>query len=232
MSVTTASLQILRALPYDIGSGDVAASTTLYQGAFVCYDTSGNIVNAADTAGYVFAGLCVQDVDNSAGSAGDLSAQFYSDGVFKVTGSGFAAPDVGMAFYILDNQTLSTGDGAITEGVYVGVVEKYFSTTRIHVRLDPTGRLRLKGDVQTFVGEVAGVNATTIDLTALAAMYGGTGIYVTGVNQMNSITTSSGAFADRLVVTTDYTLAAGALTQVGDKSANTLQLALRGRLKE
>lgn len=232
MAATTVDLQILRSLPYDIGSGNVAAATTLYKGALANYDASGNIVNAADTDGHRFAGILLEGVDNSDGVAGDETAQFYVEGVFKVSGSGFAADDVGKPVYVLDNAHVVTGDGAVAEGVYAGIFEKYVSATRAYIRLDPTGRLRKKGDSQVFVGEVAGVNAAAIDLSALAAMYGGTDIYVTGVNFMNSITTSSGAFADRLVVTTDYTLSGGVLTQVGDKSATTLQLAIRGRLKE
>lgn len=72
-----------------------AAATTIYAGGSVCLDASGNAVPAADGAGDVY-GVAQEEVDNSAGSAGDLSVKCNA-GIFHFTNSSgdpVAAADV------------------------------------------------------------------------------------------------------------------------------------------
>lgn len=64
----------------------VAAATLIPAGVLVAEDASGNAINASDAAAIRVVGRCEQDVDNSAGAAGDLNA-IVKEGVFKFTNS-------------------------------------------------------------------------------------------------------------------------------------------------
>lgn len=70
----------------------LAAATILYAGALIALNSSGNAVAASDTAGLRVVGRAEETVDNSAGSAGDLSIDV-KEGVFKYANSGTAAVD-------------------------------------------------------------------------------------------------------------------------------------------
>jgi len=65
-----------------IGKGRVAASTRIFQGAMLGRNAAGFIVPFA--TGLFFAGHALEDCDNSAGSAGDLSVN-YRRGTYYAT---------------------------------------------------------------------------------------------------------------------------------------------------
>lgn len=91
----------------------VAAATTLYAGTLAALNSSGNLVNAADTAGLRVVGRVEADVDNSAGSAGDLYA-VVKRGVFRFANSGSDAVDAddkGKLCFVADNQTVNEAGG-------------------------------------------------------------------------------------------------------------------------
>ena len=67
---TNTTIDAIEYLAYDI-----AASTHIYQFTNVCFDASGNLVQASDTSGLQFAGMARREADNSAGSAGALQAE-------------------------------------------------------------------------------------------------------------------------------------------------------------
>ncbi len=59
-----------RATPYREGievEYPVAANTKIYAGSLVCVNAAGYAVPAADTSGYRFAGVALEQVDNSGG---------------------------------------------------------------------------------------------------------------------------------------------------------------------
>lgn len=65
-----------------IGGGKVAASTKIYQGAMLARNAAGHIVPFS--TGLFFCGHALEDCDNSAGSAGDLSVR-YRRGTYYAT---------------------------------------------------------------------------------------------------------------------------------------------------
>lgn len=114
----------------------VAASTYIYEGTLVFVSSAG--YGDDDTASGVneFAGIAVSAVDNSSGSNGDLAAEVYTDGVFELTGTGFAQTDVGSKIYATDNYTITTT--ATGNGVLIGECTEYVSSTKLKVRIDPS----------------------------------------------------------------------------------------------
>lgn len=114
----------------------VAASTRLYQGCMSFYNATGYLDD--DTASGVnrFAGVNIKEVDNSSGSAGDVSAEVFTEGSHVFEGSGFTQASVGQRVYATDNFTV-TCTAATAGAVYIGVCKEYISSTKIRVEIDP-----------------------------------------------------------------------------------------------
>jgi hypothetical protein len=103
----------------------VAAATALWAGILVCVNALGNLVQAADAAGLKVVGRCAQEVDNSAGAAGDLCADV-ERGVFKLANSEanpVTAADLFGPVYVEDEQTVASDPGvnAVIAGLCVGI---------------------------------------------------------------------------------------------------------------
>lgn len=113
----------------------VAASTTIYEGTLVFTNATGYADD--DTASGVnrFAGVARDQVDNSSGSAGDKYVELWTDGVFRLVGSGFTQADVQKDVYASDNYTITTTPGP--SAVRIGKCEQYISTTVLAVKIDP-----------------------------------------------------------------------------------------------
>jgi len=111
----------------------------LYKNAFVMFDASGYIVAGADTAACRYAGICVEQCDNSAGSAGDLYVKVETGDMgreAKVAITGTEQADVGTILYISDDQTLADKT-ATTNDCAAGVMTEYLSATSAWVKVKP-----------------------------------------------------------------------------------------------
>ena len=112
------------------------AAVKIPKGALVSINSSGFATNASDTASETFAGVAYETVDNSAGNAGDTSIKVQSTGTFVfVDGGGNGAQtDVGVAFHVVDNQTVT--DAATTANLVAGVAVASISATAVRIRID------------------------------------------------------------------------------------------------
>lgn len=135
MTAVTASQYIEKVGDDERSFGPAAASTYFYGGTLCFFDSAGR-VDDDDAAGVNrFAGVVVQDVDNSSGSAGDLNVEFYNKGRFLLTGSGFAQTSVGQSVFAIDNYTIQLAGSSAT---YIGVIKEYVSATQVWVEIDTT----------------------------------------------------------------------------------------------
>lgn len=94
------------------------------QGTLAALNSSNQLVAATDAASRRVVGLFAEEVDNSAGSAGDLRAEV-EVGCFKLSNSGTNAltdAHIGRVCYVEDNQTVSSDPG--TNAVIAGIVAK------------------------------------------------------------------------------------------------------------
>ena len=219
-----------------IGSYPMAAAE-IFLGTLVTLNASGYATPGADTAAFVFAGIATEGIDNSDGSAGDLDIEVWTSGCYRLTGSGFAITDVGQPVFLIDDSTVGLSDNAsVDQHIRVGTIAEYISATEAWVRIEPGQPAKAAGKAlgeqrHLFV-RVAAVNADDLDLSTAAAVYGASDIYVDAVLGAVGWVTADGTLADGLLVaTTDYTLAGGVITTVGDKSAQTWDLQLLARLK-
>lgn len=208
-------------------SEPVAAAETLYGGTLVCRNASGYAVDGEDANNLVFAGIARAAVDNASGSAGDLNVELWEDGVFLVKAIGLTADDVGRECFLLDNQTVALAGGSgLDYHIRVGVIDEVVSATQAWVRLQP-GQLRERRLYQV---QIDGVNAAAFDLSTAASGLGGSDFYVVDVESVVSYVAADGTLDGLKVVTTDYTLSAGAVSAVGDETANTWLITFYGYL--
>lgn len=92
----------------------VAAAKHIFAGSLVCLDASGNATPGATATTLTARGRAEEEVDNSAGAAGDLTVTSIP-GTFRFANSG-ADPidraDIGGTAYIVDDQTVAATDGS------------------------------------------------------------------------------------------------------------------------
>jgi hypothetical protein len=112
------------------------AAVKVPKGALVNINSSGYATNATDAASETFAGVAYETVDNSAGNAGDLSIRVEATGTFIfVDGGGNGAQtDIGIAFKIVDNQTIT--DASTTNNLIAGTAVESISATSVRIRID------------------------------------------------------------------------------------------------
>jgi hypothetical protein len=121
-----------RATPYREGievEYPVAANTKIYAGSLVCVSATGYAVPAADTSGYRFTGVAMEQVDNSDGSDGGKTVRLRRAGVFEFDAVSISQDMVGAAMYAADDHTFDDADGP-TNDIKVGLLVKYVSATK------------------------------------------------------------------------------------------------------
>ncbi|MCE5314502.1 MAG: hypothetical protein ABFD49_08695 [Armatimonadota bacterium] len=112
------------------------AAVKIPKGALVNINAAGYATNASDTSGDIFAGVAYETVDNSAGTAGELSIRVVTTGtfVFADGGGNGAQTDVGVLFKIVDNQTVT--DASTTNSIIAGIAVESISTTSVRIRIN------------------------------------------------------------------------------------------------
>lgn len=114
----------------------VVANDIIYKGANVKHNAAGYLAPCAPEAGSTYAGVAVEQCDNSAGIAGAKKVQVFQEGCFEMTGTGFSQADVGSQVYAVDDNDVTTVEGT-TSKQKVGVITKFISSTSILVKIFP-----------------------------------------------------------------------------------------------
>ncbi len=107
----------------------VAAGAKIYAGSLVCVNADGFAVPAADTSGYVFVGVALEQVDNSAGANGAKSLRVRREGVFEFDAASIIQAMVGDPMYVVDDHTFDDAAGP-TNDIKVGLLVKFASATK------------------------------------------------------------------------------------------------------
>ena len=133
MSALTAKIEVAR--KDDNVIQHKVAAVKIYEGALCKMNAAGFLAPCSAELGAVFAGVAIDQKDNSSGAAGDLKARIYKEGIFLLTGSGFAQTDVGQAVYATDDQTITKTNAADKQRV--GVIVEFESSTQVWVKIMP-----------------------------------------------------------------------------------------------
>jgi uncharacterized protein YaiE (UPF0345 family) len=105
----------------------VAIGVKIYAGSMVCINASGFAVPGADTVNFKFAGVAIEQIDNTAGQNGDKTVRLRRVGVFEFKASSIGQSDVGKMMYLVDDETFDeTNPG---QGILCGVLTKFISAT-------------------------------------------------------------------------------------------------------
>jgi len=121
-----------RATPYREGieiDFPVAANTKIFAGSLVCANSSGYAVPAADAAGLKFAGVALEQADNTGGANGAKKVRVRRVGVFEFDAASITQSMVGIAMYVVDDHTIDDAAGP-TNDIRVGILVKYVSDTK------------------------------------------------------------------------------------------------------
>lgn len=110
----------------------VAAATSIKKGWIVCLDASKNAVPGADTAGYVYKGRCMEDVDNSAGAAGDKYVEVFKGECEFDSIETEAQTTVDALRYVKSNHEVAA-TGNTTHNVKIGPVTRFVSASKVFV---------------------------------------------------------------------------------------------------
>ena len=116
---------------FELDAYDVAATATLYAGTMAIIDSNGDLDAPAGSDGATTVVVWIdENVDNSAGAAGDETYAPKVGCVREVIASGLTDADNGKVAYVADNQTitLTAGTNAIA-----GKIFKVLSATRAFV---------------------------------------------------------------------------------------------------
>lgn len=153
--------------------GYTAAATKLLQGVLWARNSSGYIVNASDTASLIVVGVGAEEVDNSAGSAGDLTC-VAERGTFKFandSGTAVTEANINSVCYVLDNVTVSGSGGS--NDIIAGIVRKVDSDgvwVEVGARLDTA----TPADGSVTTAKLANAVADQISVTTVAIANTGT----------------------------------------------------------
>jgi len=111
------------------------------KGVLVCVNTSGYVTSGSDTASYLFAGVSYEQVDNSAGSAGDKEIRVEKTGehTFAFGAGNASQASVGKEVCITDNQTVDDA-ATTTNDIKCGVIAEVLSASLVRVRIDNYAR--------------------------------------------------------------------------------------------
>lgn len=130
---TTTSARIVRS-DSNKGAAAVAASTKVPQNGLVFRNSAGYAVNIVASGVNPFIGVAESEADNSAGSAGDINVELYTEGVFTLgfAGASLTIADIAKKAYATDNDTLSITSTSRTP---VGIIREVLSATSARVAI-------------------------------------------------------------------------------------------------
>lgn len=153
--------------------GYTAAATKLLQGVLWARNGSGYIVNASDATGLIVVGVGTEEVDNSAGNAGDLAC-VAKRGVFRFendSGTAVTEASINSVCYVKDNVTVSGSGGSYD--IIAGLVRKVDSNgvwVEVGARLDTA----TPADGSVTTAKLANAVADQISVTTVAIANTGT----------------------------------------------------------
>ena len=151
-----------------LGSGPAYQSVKLYGGALAMWNSSGYIIPGADTASCIFAGVVNKQVDNSSGSSGDKTVEFWRNGLFLVTlGHTISQANVGDQVYLSDDQTVDVA-AQTTNDIYCGIIAEYVDTTHAWIDIQPAVQ---QADVATHMADASAAHAASAISIADAGSY-------------------------------------------------------------
>lgn len=112
----------------------LAASTKVFKGSNVNYNTSGLAKKAADVANEVFAGVAIETKDSNLNAEDQKYVRVWKEGVFSMNCTGATQAWVGQNVYVVDDNLVALA-ATPTNDVLVGRVVQFVSATEVRVKI-------------------------------------------------------------------------------------------------
>lgn len=111
----------------------VGIGVEIFAGSLTCFNAAGFLVPGDDVAGYRFAGIALEYVDNTAGQNGDKRCKIRRGGVFNMDAISITQAMVGSPMYIKSDHEF---DESSVNGVCCGELAEYISATEGEIDSD------------------------------------------------------------------------------------------------
>lgn len=110
------------------------SNVKVFKGGIAAINAAGHLVPASDAAALVVVGIFEETVDNSAGAAGDLEANYITGVEVELENDGGAIGVDDSQAYVADDQSVTTAAAAAND-IYVGPVTE-FTDAKVTVIID------------------------------------------------------------------------------------------------
>lgn len=185
----------------DIIDVPVKAAAKIYCGSLVCFErSSGYAVPASNTAGLIFAGVAMEQADNTSGSSGDISVRVRTKGVFLFVGSSLAITSKNRWVFAADDQTVQLASAHVP----VGKIKKYVSATEAWVEIGHTPQMfSLSAYFRAAITNVAQTPVDDLERSRPFAVLRGyaTALTAPGSTYITTITVTDGTTAGTITIT-------------------------------
>ena len=140
-------------VPFPVINADI-----IYAGGLTCVNAAGYALPGADTAGLIFAGVALEQVDNSLGSAGDKTVVLRRRGLIRMTfATAIAQANVGDNVFIVDDETVDVA-AQTTNDIFCGIIAAYIDTTHAWVDIEPAIK---QADVATHIADTSAAHSAS-----------------------------------------------------------------------
>jgi hypothetical protein len=160
-----------KALQYTEGvelSFPVVAADIIYACSLVCVNAAGYALPGSDTAGLIFQGIAVEQVDNSLGDAGDKTVVLRRRGLIKMTlGTAISQANVGDNVFLVDDESVDIA-AQTTNDIFCGIIAGYIDSTHAWVDIEPAIR---QADVATHIQDASAAHAASAISLADAGLF-------------------------------------------------------------
>lgn len=128
----------------------------IYLGALVAVRADGYATPGADTAGLIFQGVAVENVDNTSGGDGDLSVTLMRRGLhlLEITSSVTIA-NIGDNVFLDGDDKVDLAAG-VDNDIFCGVIADIYDSTHVWVDIEPAIR---QADVASHIADTSGAHS-------------------------------------------------------------------------
>jgi hypothetical protein len=138
---------------------DVYYHAHIYAGAMVCLRSDGYAVPAADASGYIFVGIALEEVDNSAGASAAKQVLVRRDGLYKMTlHTAISIANLGDNVFVYDDEAVDVTANTTYDILVGNIAGPYIDTTYAWVDIVPAIE---QADVATHIADTSAAHAAS-----------------------------------------------------------------------
>jgi hypothetical protein len=130
----------------------------IYTGALVAVNAAGYALPGADTAGLIFQGISIEQVDNSLGLSGAKDVTLHRRGCHLLEfATAITIANIGDNVFLAGDDTVDVA-GNVTNHIFCGCIAEYVDSTHAYVDIEPAIR---QADVATHIADSSAAPAAS-----------------------------------------------------------------------